>query len=69
MYERDNNDESSNRHYQSLVSEWSNPPCSNTRDLDRKIKVGTRETETSKYPEEKKSYEIPLVAASESGGV
>ena len=27
----------------------------------------TRGTETSKYPEEEKSTEIPLVAASESG--
>jgi hypothetical protein len=27
----------------------------------------TRETETSKYPKEKKSTEIPLVVASESG--
>ena len=28
---------------------------------------GTRGTETSKYPEEEKSNEIPLVAASERG--
>ncbi len=28
----------------------------------------TGRTETSKYPEEKKSYEIPSVAASERGG-
>ena len=28
----------------------------------------TRGTETSKYPEEKKTIVIPLVAASESGG-
>ena len=28
----------------------------------------TGRTETSKYPEEKKSYEIPRVAASETGG-
>ena len=27
----------------------------------------SRGTETSKYPEEKKSYEIPLVAVSENG--
>ena len=59
MYERENIDESSNRHFQSMVSEWGNPP-------GRKIRVfliyqieGTRGTETSKYPEEKKSYEIP----------
>jgi hypothetical protein len=30
-------------------------------------KEATRGTETSKYPEEKKSTEIPLVAASEKG--
>ena len=30
-------------------------------------KKRTRGTETSKYPEEKKSNEIPLVAASERG--
>ena len=30
-------------------------------------KTVTRRTETSKYPEEKKSTEIPLVVASESG--
>ena len=30
---------------------------------------GTGETETSKYPEEKKSIEIPLVTASEIGTV
>ena len=29
---------------------------------------GTRGTETSKYPEEEKSNEIPRVVASESGG-
>ena len=31
------------------------------------VKKRTRGTETSKYPEEKKSTEIPLVAASERG--
>ena len=30
-------------------------------------KEGTRGTETSKYPEEKKETSIPLVAASEEG--
>ena len=30
-------------------------------------KTATRRTETSKYPEEKKSTEIPLVVASEHG--
>ena len=32
-----------------------------------RFKEQTRRTETSKYPEEKKSIEIPLVAASERG--
>ena len=32
------------------------------------LEEGTRGTETSQYPEEKKSTEIPLVAASERGG-
>ena len=31
------------------------------------VKEQTRGTETSQYPEEKKSKEIPLVAASERG--
>ena len=30
-------------------------------------RTGTRGTETSKYPEEKKSNEMPTVAASEEG--
>ena len=45
------------------ISEWGNPILV-MRD-DRK--GPTRGTETSKYPEEKKSTEIPLVAASEMG--
>ena len=32
-----------------------------------RLKKQTRRTETSKYPEEKKSTEIPLVVASERG--
>ena len=31
------------------------------------VSTATRRTETSKYPEEKKSIEIPLVVASENG--
>ncbi len=31
------------------------------------VRKGTRGTETSKYPEEKKSNEMPTVAASEEG--
>ena len=43
------------------MSEWGNPTVrSPAREL-------TRRTETSKYPEEKKSTEIPLVVASERG--
>ena len=46
-------------------SEWDNPPrfcvgLAAMRELTRGI-------ETSNYPEEKKSTEIPLVAASEAG--
>ena len=52
------------------ISEWGNPagvmPC-----YPRLNEIGreeaTRGTETSKYPEEEKSTEIPLVAASERG--
>ena len=84
MYERDIVDESSNRHYKSTVSEWSNPLNSNIKD-PAFGGGGTWGTETSKYPEEYKSYdpsillrihpersrmdEIPLVAASERGTV
>ena len=45
------------------VSEWGNPagvmPC--------RRKAQTRGSETSQYPEEKKSNEIPLVEAIETG--
>ena len=52
------------------ISEWGNPagvmPC-----YPRLNEIGreeaTRGTETSKYPEERKSSETPRVAASESG--
>ena len=47
-----------------MISEWGNPAV-------RKAVIPqgkqTRGIETSKYPEEKKSTEIPSVAASESG--
>ena len=49
------------------MSEWSNPLCSNAEEAGiytGRVSLGT---ETSKYQEEKKSYEIPLVAVSESG--
>ena len=50
------------------MSEWGNPPrkwylFTEYIGLERR----TWGTETSKYPEEKKSTEIPLVAASERG--
>ena len=47
------------------VSEWGNPAGRRpaTTNVGR-----TRGTETSKYPEEKKTTVIPRVAASESGG-
>ena len=51
------------------MSEWGNPAT--IRSLSHTEYIGvwrrTRRTETSKYPEEKKSTEIPLVAASERG--
>ena len=55
VYERDNIDESSNRHYQSVVSEWSNPILCKQYDLSIYTERGTWGTETSKYPEEYKS--------------
>ena len=52
------------------VSEWGNPFIGNSEDSTLS-QVGVRErtqgTETSKYLEEKKSTEIPLVVASERG--
>ena len=70
VFKRDNNGESLNRRFQSLVSEWSNPPAFKGGDpTDLSVRRGTWRTETSQYPEEKKSHEIPLVAASESGTV
>jgi hypothetical protein len=51
------------------MSEWGNP--ADTSRSSRTEYIGaakrTRGTETSKYPEEQKSTEIPLVAASERG--
>ena len=46
------------------------PGCGNAQSLPDEYIVrveGTRGTETSKYPEEKKTDVIPLVAASERG--
>ena len=45
------------------MSEWGNPACMHVT-LKRE---STRGTETSKYPQERKSIETPLVAASERG--
>ena len=49
------------------MSEWGNPPArvSLAEYIGQWRRTGR--TETSKYPEEKKSTEIPLVAASERG--
>jgi hypothetical protein len=50
------------------MSEWGNPPLievSHTEYIG--VWKRTWRTETSKYPEEKKSTEIPKVAASEIG--
>ncbi len=51
------------------ISEWGNPTIIRWLPYTEYIgvKEQTRGTETSKYPEEKKSTEIPLVAASEWG--
>ena len=51
------------------MSEWGNPPVISQVLITEFIGYAerTRGTETSKYPEEKKSTEIPLVAASERG--
>ena len=52
-----------------MMSEWGNPAYISRLSHTEYIGVWkrTRRTETSKYPEEKKSTEIPLVAASERG--
>ena len=52
------------------ISEWGNPAgvMSGYRMLNQiGIEEGTRGSETSKYPEEKKENSIPLVVASEEG--
>ena len=50
------------------ISEWGNPPaCGYLLAEYIGFERRTRGTETSKYPEEKKSTEIPSVAASERG--
>ena len=51
--------------YDPWDSEWGNPSDNNLRPAV--MREQTRGTETSNYPEEKKSTEIPLVAASEAG--
>ena len=52
------------------ISEWGNPAGVKTghREMNKIVsQEGTRGTETSKYPEEKKEKSIPIVAASEEG--
>tara|TARA_B100001250_G_scaffold274538_1_gene237111 strand:- start:1372 stop:1551 length:180 start_codon:yes stop_codon:yes gene_type:complete len=48
--------------YDPRISEWGNPTFMSPLYVEL-----TRRTETSQYPEEKKSIEIPSVVASESG--
>ena len=50
------------------MSEWGNPPfyTVSLTEYIGELKQ-TRRSETSQYPEEKKSTEIPLVVASERG--
>ena len=52
------------------ISEWGNPHEQPSCILQpiHNCRRGTRGTETSKYPEEKKENSIPRVAASEMGG-
>ena len=52
------------------MSEWGNPHVQPTciHTPIHNVWRGTRGTETSKYPEEKKETSIPQVAASERGG-
>ena len=69
VFKRENNDESLNRRYQSLVSQWGNPFLRKQKESRRKSGWGTRGTETSKYPKEKKTIVMALVAASESATV
>ena len=56
-------------HLDPRMSEWGNPASISWSSQAEYIGLAkrTRGTETSKYPEEKKSTEIPLVAASERG--
>ena len=52
------------------ISEWGNPAgvITGHRKMNKIVlQEGTRGTETSKYPEEKKEKSIPVVAASEEG--
>ena len=56
--------------YDPEISEWGNPAWKThviIEPIHNSMK-GTRGTETSKYPEEKKENSIPKVAASEMGG-
>ena len=48
------------------MPEWGNPAGGNTGHSGNGER--TRGTETSQYPEEEKSTEMPSVAASERGG-
>ena len=67
VYERENNGEPSNRRYQPLISEWSNPSGSNIRDPD--LVSGGEPGELKHLSTRRKinHIEIPWVAASESG--
>ena len=49
------------------ISEWGNPPARVSHPEYIGMWRRTGRTETSKYPEEKKSTEIPQVVASERG--
>jgi hypothetical protein len=55
------------RSFDPAVSEWGNPSVRNGRDPSIYTRGVTRGTETSKYPEEKKPNEIPLVSGERKG--
>ena len=55
------------RSYDPIVSEWGNPSRLIAGYFDIYVREKTRRTEISKYPEEKKSHEIPLVSDERTG--
>ena len=70
VFESENNGESSNRRYQPLVSEWSNPAPGNRSDrVYLYIRGEPCELKHLSNRRKRNHHEIPLVAASERGTV